>query len=61
MALQAAYTLRDIPDEVRDFILSEQKKIKKKKGVRVYGVDLTIYHLLKELIACRKGEKLTVE
>jgi hypothetical protein len=57
----AAYTLKQMPDDVRKFILSEQKKIKAKKGVRIYGIDLTVYHLLKELMACRAGEKTPVE
>jgi hypothetical protein len=57
----AAYTLKQVPDDVLKFILKEQKILKDKKGVRVYGIDLTIYHLLRELRNCRAGEKTPVE
>lgn len=56
----SAHTLKGIPDDVLKFILEEQKKIKEKKGVRVYSMDLTVYHLLRELRACRKGEQMEV-
>jgi hypothetical protein len=56
----AAHTLKDIPDDIIKFILEEQEKIKEKKGVRVYSMDLTVYHLLRELRACRKGEILPI-
>lgn len=56
----AAFSLKNIPADILKFILEEQQKIKEKKGVRVYSMDLTVYHLLRELRACRKGEELPI-
>lgn len=61
LSFMAAHTLLKIPKDVLDFILSEQRRIKEKKGVRVYSIDLTVYHLLRELKACRKGEEIAIE
>lgn len=56
----AAHTLKDMPADIVKFIREEQNKIKEKKGVRVYSMDLTVYHLLRELRACRKGEEMPI-
>lgn len=59
--MASSYTLKNIPPELLEFIKSEQKILKRKKGVRLFGFDLVVYHLLRELKACRKGEKITIE
>jgi hypothetical protein len=47
-------TLKQVPDDLYKEILAEQEKIKIKKDVRVYSIDQTVYHMLKELLSLRK-------
>ena len=50
-------TLRSIPDDLYKEILKEQEVIKKRKEVKIYSVEMTILHMLKELLAIRKEIK----
>lgn len=52
-----ALTLKRIPPDIHKAIRQEQKKIKEEKDVRVYSLDLTIYHMIRELLKCREASK----
>ena len=36
------YSLKNVPKEILEFIRTEQKIIKQKKGVRAYSIDLVV-------------------
>jgi hypothetical protein len=57
----ADYSLKRVPKDILDFIKAEQVVLKKAKGVRVFSLDLVVYHLLRELKACRTGKKYPAE
>lgn len=40
--------LRDVPTDVREYILDEQTRLKKKKGTMV-SLESTVYKLIREL------------
>lgn len=48
--------LNNVPDDVHDAILKEQKRLKKKKGVKVFSQEWTVYAMIRDLMRCRKVE-----
>lgn len=53
----AALTLKSIPTDVMNAVKKEQREIKKKKGLRVYSLDLTIYSMIRSLMKMRENCK----
>lgn len=55
-----ALTLEKIPKDVFDIIIRKQADIKIKKGCRQFGVENTIYHIVREWHRCiaeREGKE----
>ena len=50
----ASIYLKDIPKDVKDYILKKQLEIKIKKGNYKYSQELTIYHIIRENIPKEK-------
>lgn len=51
------YALKEIPEDLRWFIIDEQNKIKKQTGNNRYPLELVVYKLLQELKDIREGKK----
>lgn len=52
-----ALTLRNIPEDVFKILVIEQGKEKIKKGKGVFGLEQTIYKVIREFDRCRKEEE----
>lgn len=50
-------TLRDIPPDVFKILLDEQKEEKVKRGKGMYGIEQTIYKIIRDYERCKKEEK----
>lgn len=53
----ASLLLQDIPKDVETVIQREQEKIKKKKAVKVYSKEMTVYSIIKQFAnKCQEKE-----
>jgi len=50
-------TLRNIPTDVFKILLKEQHKVKQARGVGRYGIEQTVYKIVREYERCRDAEK----
>lgn len=49
--------LKEVPPDVFCILQQEQTKLKKQKGVKVFGIEATLYSLLREFKRCEEKEK----
>lgn len=49
--------LRNIPDDVFKILLTEQHKEKLKTNKGVFGIERTIYKIIKDWERCKQGEE----
>ncbi len=49
-------TLREIPQDVYDIVQKEQERIKKKKEVKVFSMEWTIFHIIRQYAKIRTNE-----
>lgn len=52
-----SYPLTNIPPDVFKFIIDEQSKIKKQKGIRQYSFATTIYKMLRDYKRCMEENR----
>jgi hypothetical protein len=50
-------TLRDIPEDVFKILLTEQKEEKMKRKIGMYGIEQTIYKIVRDYERCKKEGK----
>lgn len=50
-------TLRNIPDDVFQILLTEQKEEKEKRRIGMYGIEQTIYKIIRDYERCKREEK----
>lgn len=47
--------LKNVPDDIRKFIVREQAKEKENRGTQQYSLSMTIVKLIRELKECKKS------
>lgn len=50
---KGAILLRDVPEDLRQFIIKENARMRLKRGINTYSLGKTIYQLLREYMNCR--------
>lgn len=50
-------TLRNIPEDVFKVLLKEQWDEKERRGIGMYGIEQTIYKIVRDYERCRKESK----
>lgn len=50
-------TLRNIPKDVFKILLDEQKEEKVRRGKGMYGIEQTIYKIVRDYERCKREEK----
>lgn len=54
-------TLRNIPEDVNEFLLDLQHEKKKEKKVGKFGIESTIYAALRDYKRCRQNEQKSLK
>lgn len=49
--------LHNVPEDIYCILTEEQEKLKKQKGVKIYGIEQTLYTILREFKRCEKMKK----
>jgi hypothetical protein len=52
--MASSLTLRDIPPDVYKILITEQGLIKAEKGIGMFGLEQTIYSIVREWKRCRE-------
>lgn len=50
-------TLRTIPKDIFQILLREQHKVKANRGIGRFGIEQTIYKVIREFDRCKDSEK----
>lgn len=56
MEKKITYSFRSMPPDVYRIVLKEQGNMKAKKGTSKFGIDQTIYAIIREWERCREGK-----
>lgn len=55
--MASSLTLRNIPPDVFKILLREQGEIKNERAIGKFGIEQTIYKLIREYERCKKESK----